>query len=68
MVCKLPFTRNNTNYISDTDHDENSRKFWFLVFGRGLYTKKCVIWSFGLNGILTRVCGTERTLTRQPNM
>ncbi|KAJ7790836.1 hypothetical protein B0H14DRAFT_2625608 [Mycena olivaceomarginata] len=40
MVCKLPFTRNNTNYISDTDHDENSRKFWFLVFGRGLYTKK----------------------------
>ncbi|KAJ7663556.1 hypothetical protein B0H14DRAFT_3539898 [Mycena olivaceomarginata] len=35
-----PFTHNNTNYISDTDHDENSRKFWFLVFGRGLYTKK----------------------------
>ncbi|KAJ7814403.1 hypothetical protein B0H14DRAFT_2604160 [Mycena olivaceomarginata] len=40
MVCKLPFTCNNTNYISDMDHDENSRKFWFLVFGRGLYTKK----------------------------
>ncbi|KAF8181113.1 hypothetical protein K438DRAFT_1976213 [Mycena galopus ATCC 62051] len=28
------------NYTSDADHDSNTRKFWFVVFGKGLYTKK----------------------------
>ncbi|KAF8128326.1 hypothetical protein K438DRAFT_1789550 [Mycena galopus ATCC 62051] len=40
MVCRLPVEHNPGNYKSDTDHDSNTRKFWFLVFGRGLYTKK----------------------------
>ncbi|KAJ7687990.1 hypothetical protein B0H14DRAFT_2653516 [Mycena olivaceomarginata] len=30
----------NSNYKNDSDHDSNTRKFWFLVFGKGLYTKK----------------------------
>ncbi|KAF8162028.1 hypothetical protein K438DRAFT_1776110 [Mycena galopus ATCC 62051] len=28
------------NYMSDADHDSNTWKFWFVVFGKGLYTKK----------------------------
>ncbi|KAF8145752.1 hypothetical protein K438DRAFT_1991518 [Mycena galopus ATCC 62051] len=40
MVCQLPVDHNYSNYKNDADHDNNTRKFWFLVFGRGLYTKK----------------------------
>ncbi|KAF7353147.1 hypothetical protein MSAN_01502200 [Mycena sanguinolenta] len=39
MVCQLSFFP-NVNYLNDSDHDKNTRKFWFLVFSRGLYTKK----------------------------
>jgi hypothetical protein len=41
MVCRLS-VEHNGNYKNDSDHDSNTRKFWFLVFGKGLYTKKCV--------------------------
>ncbi|KAJ7790893.1 hypothetical protein B0H14DRAFT_2625552 [Mycena olivaceomarginata] len=39
MVCRLS-VEHNGNYKNDSDHDSNTRKFWFLVFGKGLYTKK----------------------------
>lgn len=42
MVCLMPVIHNYTNYKDDVDHDKNTRKYWFVVFGKGLYTKKCV--------------------------
>ncbi|KAF8177722.1 hypothetical protein K438DRAFT_1978325 [Mycena galopus ATCC 62051] len=40
MVCQIPFHRNVQNYENDDDHDTNTWKMWFVVFGRGLFTKK----------------------------
>ncbi|KAJ7706556.1 hypothetical protein B0H14DRAFT_3526039 [Mycena olivaceomarginata] len=40
MVCLMPVIHNHTNYKDDVDHDKNTRKYWFVVFGKGLYTKK----------------------------
>ncbi|KAF8187335.1 hypothetical protein K438DRAFT_1972964 [Mycena galopus ATCC 62051] len=40
MVCQYKFHGNPQNYVSDRDHDENTRKMWFVVFGEGLFTKK----------------------------
>ncbi|KAJ7794773.1 hypothetical protein B0H14DRAFT_3496704 [Mycena olivaceomarginata] len=40
MVCLMPVIHNYTNYKNDVDHDKNTRKYWFVVFGKGLYTKK----------------------------
>ncbi|KAF8177171.1 hypothetical protein K438DRAFT_1978813 [Mycena galopus ATCC 62051] len=40
MACRLPVHENSSNYVDDEDHDGNTRKFWFLVFGMGLYMKK----------------------------
>ncbi|KAJ7771239.1 hypothetical protein B0H14DRAFT_3509077 [Mycena olivaceomarginata] len=40
MVCLMPVIHNYTNYKDDVDHDKNTRKYWFVVFGKGLYTKK----------------------------
>ncbi|KAF8183272.1 hypothetical protein K438DRAFT_1975139 [Mycena galopus ATCC 62051] len=40
MVCQYKFHGNPQNYVSDRDHDENTRKMWFIVFGEGLFTKK----------------------------
>ncbi|KAJ7797960.1 hypothetical protein B0H14DRAFT_2618411 [Mycena olivaceomarginata] len=37
MVCDLPFVSHG-NYKNDNDHDQNTRKFWYLVFGVGLFT------------------------------
>lgn len=39
MLCEAPF-HPNLNYLSDNEHDQNHRKFWFLVFGVGLFTAK----------------------------
>ncbi|KAJ7802575.1 hypothetical protein B0H14DRAFT_3488349 [Mycena olivaceomarginata] len=36
----MPVIHNYTNYKDDVDHDKNTRKYWFVVFGKGLYTKK----------------------------
>ncbi|KAJ7358566.1 hypothetical protein DFH08DRAFT_953691 [Mycena albidolilacea] len=37
MVCDLPFVSHG-NYKNDNDHDQNTWKFWYLVFGVGLFT------------------------------
>ncbi|KAJ7857424.1 hypothetical protein B0H14DRAFT_2578317 [Mycena olivaceomarginata] len=37
MVCPLPLF-SHSNYKNDADHDENTRKYWFVVFGVGLFT------------------------------
>jgi hypothetical protein len=37
----MSVVHNYTNYKDDVDHDKNTRKYWFVVFGKGLYTKKC---------------------------
>ncbi|KAJ7888128.1 hypothetical protein B0H14DRAFT_2562499 [Mycena olivaceomarginata] len=39
MVCRLS-VEHNGNYKNNSGHDSNTQKFWFLVFGKGLYTKK----------------------------
>ncbi|KAJ6456533.1 hypothetical protein C8R45DRAFT_1111040 [Mycena sanguinolenta] len=38
MVCPLPFYPQKTNYIRDSEHDENNRKYWYIIFGVGLFT------------------------------
>ncbi|KAJ6600450.1 hypothetical protein DFH09DRAFT_1302922 [Mycena vulgaris] len=40
VVCDIPFHPNCSNYTDDDEHDENSRKFWFLILDCGLFTKK----------------------------
>ncbi|KAJ7309157.1 hypothetical protein DFH08DRAFT_823588 [Mycena albidolilacea] len=40
MVCLMPVIHDYTNYKDDVDHDKNTHKYWFVVFGKGLYTKK----------------------------
>ncbi|KAJ7139154.1 hypothetical protein C8R44DRAFT_727263 [Mycena epipterygia] len=40
MTCDLPFFPNAGNYVADDEHDNNPRKYWFLVLGVGLFTKK----------------------------
>ncbi|KAJ7846820.1 hypothetical protein B0H14DRAFT_3454085 [Mycena olivaceomarginata] len=37
MVCNLPLVSHH-NYKNDEDHDRNTRKYWFVVFGVGLFT------------------------------
>ncbi|KAJ7862381.1 hypothetical protein B0H14DRAFT_3444757 [Mycena olivaceomarginata] len=37
MVCDLPLVSHH-NYKNDEDHDQNTRKYWFIVFGVGLFT------------------------------
>ncbi|KAJ6495475.1 hypothetical protein C8R45DRAFT_927382 [Mycena sanguinolenta] len=34
----MPFIPDHTNYVDDAEHDENTWKYWFLVFGEGLFT------------------------------
>ncbi|KAJ7232599.1 hypothetical protein B0H12DRAFT_1239584 [Mycena haematopus] len=41
MPCKLPFYP-NINYVNQAEHDANTRKFYYLVYGYRLFTKKCV--------------------------
>ncbi|KAJ7802752.1 hypothetical protein B0H14DRAFT_3488162 [Mycena olivaceomarginata] len=37
MVCDLPLVSHH-NYKNDEDHDQNTHKYWFIVFGVGLFT------------------------------
>ncbi|KAJ7326443.1 hypothetical protein DFH08DRAFT_968335 [Mycena albidolilacea] len=39
-MCDVPFFANAGNYVGFKEHDKNPRKFWFLVLGHGLFTKK----------------------------
>jgi hypothetical protein len=41
MVCDLPLISHH-NYKNDEDHDQNTCKYWFVVFGVGLFTAQCV--------------------------
>ncbi|KAJ7744223.1 hypothetical protein B0H14DRAFT_3514732 [Mycena olivaceomarginata] len=36
----MPFFANAGNYVGFKEHDKNPCKFWFLVLGHGLFTKK----------------------------
>ncbi|KAJ7078405.1 hypothetical protein B0H15DRAFT_804827 [Mycena belliarum] len=38
LMNLLPPFFPNTNYLGDDEHDENQRKYWFLVLGGGLFT------------------------------
>ncbi|KAJ7337608.1 hypothetical protein DFH08DRAFT_964579 [Mycena albidolilacea] len=40
MPYDAPFFPHATNFVDDDEHDRNARKFWFLVLGVGLFTKK----------------------------
>ncbi|KAJ7789147.1 hypothetical protein B0H14DRAFT_3503326 [Mycena olivaceomarginata] len=39
-MCDVPFFANAGNYVGFKEHNKNPRKFWFLVLGHGLFTKK----------------------------
>ncbi|KAJ7826483.1 hypothetical protein B0H14DRAFT_3467661 [Mycena olivaceomarginata] len=39
-MCDVPFFTNARNYVGFKEHDKNPHKFWFLVLGHGLFTKK----------------------------
>ncbi|KAJ6480188.1 hypothetical protein C8R45DRAFT_933123 [Mycena sanguinolenta] len=42
MVCRLRFYPNKSkkNYVNDLNHNKSTCKYWFLVFGVGLFTKQ----------------------------
>ncbi|KAJ7101777.1 hypothetical protein C8R44DRAFT_887960 [Mycena epipterygia] len=40
MPCDAPFFPHHTNFQDANEHDVNPRKYWFLVLGVGLFTKK----------------------------
>jgi hypothetical protein len=42
MICQLAFYPDRRNYTTDSEHDGNPRKWWFLIMNAGLFTKKCV--------------------------
>ncbi|KAJ7936381.1 hypothetical protein B0H13DRAFT_2303772 [Mycena leptocephala] len=40
MVCQLAFYPDRRNYTTDSEHNGNPRKWWFLIMNAGLFTKK----------------------------
>jgi hypothetical protein len=57
MVCDLPLVSHH-NYKNDEDHDQNTRKYWFVVFGVGLFTAQCVFFGGRWQG--TEACVVPR--------
>ncbi|KAJ7789705.1 hypothetical protein B0H14DRAFT_3502703 [Mycena olivaceomarginata] len=67
MVCDLPLVSHH-NYKNDEDHDQNTRKYWFIVFGVGLFTAQCVFCFFRWGGKELRcVSSQEKTLQAAGN-
>ncbi|KAJ7814383.1 hypothetical protein B0H14DRAFT_2604143 [Mycena olivaceomarginata] len=40
MPCVAPFFLHTTDFVDDNKHNCNAQKFWFLVLGVGLFTKR----------------------------
>ncbi|KAJ7455144.1 hypothetical protein FB451DRAFT_1184471 [Mycena latifolia] len=59
-TCELRVYPNAANYVSDAEHDRSVRKYWFLVLGKGLFTKN--------NNNGTATPGTPAAVKREPSL